>query len=60
MMHRVCCPATVLLAAAAVDAMFPAGGFGQQHDPQAQQDKDAPEDLAQRARDISPGAQEAS
>lgn len=33
-----------------------AGGFGQQRDPQAMEDKEAPEDLAQRARDANAGA----
>lgn len=45
--------------AGVVCPLLPAGGFGAQRDPQAQQDGEAPEDLAQRARDInSPAAQE--
>ena len=36
-----------------------AGGFGQQRDPQASEEAEAPEDLAQKAREInSAGAQE--
>jgi hypothetical protein len=36
-----------------------AGGFGQQRDPQAQEDQTTPADMAQKARDISsPGVQE--